>query len=168
MEQVYVLDTGALLSNWTQKQSSALFITTERIVEEIRNRPSKMRIDNLKSVGRLRVESVEIDFISKVSHAAEMTGDVEVLSETDIELIGLALSKHNLGIFVTLVSSDFAVLNTANYLEIGVLDLTGKMKSAIHWIMICPACNHRGSSGVECPVCGTKLRRTPQKKTHLK
>jgi UPF0271 protein len=168
VEQVYILDTGAFLSNWIQKQPTALFITTERIIDEIRNSPSRTRVENLISVGRLTVEYVESEFISKVTQASIDTGDAEVLSQTDVELIGLALCHYHSGKSVVLVSSDFAVLNTANYLEISITDLTGKMKNAISWIMQCPACNYRGTEGLECPVCGTTMRRRVRKKTDLK
>jgi UPF0271 protein len=168
VEEKYVLDTGAFLSNWTQKHPTAIFITTEQILNEIQNNPSKMRAENLLSIGRLRVESVGDEFLSKVSLAATKTGDGKVLSENDLELLALALSKHQSGIAVTLVSTDYAVLNTANYLEINIFDLTGKMKSAIRWIFECPACKYRGRDGPECPVCGTIMRRKARKKTNLK
>jgi UPF0271 protein len=167
VEREYVLDTGAFLSNWTQKHPTSMFITTEGILDEIRNSPSKMRVENLLSTGRLKVEHVGVEFISKVSRAATKTGDTKVLSENDIKLLALALSKRQSGI-VTVVSTDFAVLNTANFLEIDILDLTGKMKSAIKWIYECPACNYRGSQGLECPVCGTRMRRRARKKKSLK
>jgi UPF0271 protein len=167
LERVFILDTGAFLSNWTQKHPSAVFITTEHILNEIQNSPSKMRAENLISVGRLQVESVGNEFISKVSQAATKTGDVKVLSENDIEILALTLSKLQTGLIVTLVSSDFAVLNTANFLEIDFFDLTGKMKRAITWILECPACKYRGSKGLECPVCGTRMRRRAQKKKTL-
>ena len=168
VESVYVLDTGAFLSNWTQKYPTASFITTERILDEIQNNPSKLRAETLISLGRLHVESVENKFYSKVSHAAIKTGDAKVLSDTDVEILALSLSKNQSGISVTLVSADFAVLNTANFLGIEIIDLTGKMKSAIHWTFECPACNYRGSEGPECPVCGTKMRRKARKKTNLR
>lgn len=168
VQQIYVLDTGAFLSNWTQKYPKASFITTERILDEIQNNPSKLRAENLISLGRLHVESVGSEFYSKVSNAAAETGDAKVLSENDVELLALTLSKHQSGISVTLVSTDFAVLNTATFLEIEIIDLTGKMKSAIHWTLECPACNYRGSEGPDCPVCGTRMRRRARKKTNLK
>lgn len=168
VERVYVLDTGAFLSNWTQKHPTASFITTERILDEIQNNPSKLRAENLISLGRLHVESVESKFYSKVSYAAAETGDAKVLSDTDVELLALSLSKHQLGISVALVSADFALLNTAKFLEIEIIDLTGKMKSAISWTLECPACNYRGNEGPECPVCGTIMRRRARKKTKLK
>jgi UPF0271 protein len=168
VERIFVLDTGAFLSNWTQKYPNVKFITTEQVLDEIRNKPSKMRAENLISMGQLGVESVEAETISKVSHAASTTGDVRDLSENDIELIALALSKYGSDIPVTLVSSDFSVLNTANYLGIDIFDLTGKMKEAIKWTYKCPACNYRGNQGLECPICGTMMRRRARKKKPLK
>jgi UPF0271 protein len=168
VEQVYVLDAGAFLSNWTQKHPTSIFITTENILDEIRNRPSKTRIDTLISVDRLRIEAADNELISEVSNAATKTGDKKSLSENDIELIALALSRQSSSSIVTLVSADFAVLNTASYLEIEILDLTGKMKHAIKWTLECPACNYRGNEGLDCPVCGTRMHRKSRKKKILK
>ena len=55
--RLFILDTGALLSQWTLKNPDFAFMTTQSVVDEIRNRASKNRVQNLLSTNRLRIES---------------------------------------------------------------------------------------------------------------
>ena len=84
---MYFVDAGALLSTWTQKHPTFKFITTPEIVEELRNKPSQQRADNLISTGRLSTESASPSWIKKVKMQARHFGDIQTLSENDIELI---------------------------------------------------------------------------------
>ncbi|MGQ4910836.1 MAG: NOB1 family endonuclease [Candidatus Thorarchaeota archaeon] len=165
MPKVYILDTGALLSTWTSKHPRDTFVTTPGIASELRNRPSKSRLAALSILSRLSEEEPPLDAIAEVRSAAEKTGDFSVLSQTDIEIVALAQSKKTAGIDSTLVSSDLAVLNTARHMGIKILDPTGRFRKQIMWVLVCPGCGYRSSSGKgrqECPVCGTPLRRKPR------
>lgn len=167
MSQTYVLDAGALFSNWTAQIPEGLFVTTTRILEEIRNRPSKARADILTLLDRLQEDFPTADSLKEVKLAAAKTGDVSVLSEVDIEIIALAHSKKSLSTKTTLVSTDLAVLNTARHLGIHVIDPNRKFKHEIVWALKCPACKHKSryrTTNLECPVCGTVMRRFVHKK----
>ena len=54
MSKLYVLDTGGLLTTWTDGHLEEEFITTSSIIDELKNRPSKMRAENLISAGPTR------------------------------------------------------------------------------------------------------------------
>ena len=167
MSQTYVLDAGVLFSSWTSKIPDGLFVTTSSVLEEVRNRPSKLRAEVLTLLDRLQEDYPDLESIKAVHDAASKTGDKSVLSEVDIEIIALAHSKISLGIAATLVSTDLAVLNTARHLKISILDPSGKFKHEIIWSLKCPACNHKSRSKakeLECPVCGTLMRRVVQRR----
>jgi rRNA maturation endonuclease Nob1 len=167
MSHAYVLDAGVLFSTWTSKIPEGEFVTTSSVLEEIRNKPSKIRADMLILIERLQEDSATPTSIKAVRSAASDTGDESVLSETDIEIIALAHTKKSLGIKTTLVSTDLAVLNTARYLGLVVIDPSGRFKHEIIWTYRCPACNHKSISktkDLECPVCGTTMRRVVQRK----
>jgi UPF0271 protein len=168
--KIYVLDTGALLSNWTQKNPDIFFVTTHSVITELENRPSRQRADNLIMTGRLSTEAPLENLITQVKNAALESGDASVLSTTDVELLALGLGKKVSGEKVVVVSTDLAVLNTAANLGLGVLDPNKKMKQRISWIMKCPACEHvehQDRSDTECPVCGTTMIRKPGKRQTL-
>ncbi len=168
MKQVYILDTAALLSTWTQTQQDSKFITSHSVIDEIVNHPSKTRVDSLISTGTLRVMDPPEEYILRVKEGAVESGDSTNLSETDIGIIAIALSQFEENNELILVSSDFALLNTAAHLEIPIHDLTGKMSEQRVWSYFCPACKHREeipTTNLECPVCGTEmLRRTTKRK----
>jgi UPF0271 protein len=168
MSHVYVIDSGVLFSTWTKKVLDGTFTTTMAVVDEIRNRPSILRMGILETLDRLEKETPASDSIRAAAKAADETGDKTVLSETDIELIALAYSKMKDGTRTTLVSTDMAVLNTAKHLGIDIIDPTGRFKDDIEWIMVCPACGHKSKqhkTGIECPVCGTQMRRKVLRKS---
>ncbi len=167
MSHIYVIDSGAFFSTWIRQIPDGNFITTEEVTDEIHNKPSKFRVDTLELLDRLRKETPPVESIKVVVKAATKTGDKPVLSETDIKLIALAQSKIGTGTRTTLVSTDMAILNTARYLGIDIIDPSGKFKDDIRWILICPACNHKtkvSKDDLECPICGTQMRRKVSRK----
>lgn len=167
MSQIYVLDAGVLFSDWTSKIPDGLFVTTSSVLEEVRNRPSKLRAEMLTLLDRLQEDFPAPESLKAVRLAADKTGDKSVLSEVDIEIIALAHSKKSLGATTTLVSTDLAVLNTARHLGLTVLDPSRRFKHEIVWALKCPACKHKSrfrTTNLECPVCGTIMRRYVHKK----
>ena len=167
MAIIYVLDAGVLFSKWTSKVPEGLFVTTSRVLEEVRNRPSKVRAEMLTLLDRLSEDFPTPESIKAVRLAAAKTGDRSVLSDVDIGIIALAFSKKSLDLKTTLVSTDLAVLNTARHLGLEVLDPSHKFKHEIVWALKCPACKHKSrfrTTNLECPVCGTVMRRFVHKK----
>ncbi len=170
MPQIYVLDTGVLVSTWTDKKLDSTFTTTPSIIEEIRNRLSRFRAETLFLLEKMDERTPNEEFVRQVESAAVSAGDKLELSQNDIELIALALTISGEGSDVTLVSTDFAVLNTASHLGIRILDPNKKFRQRITWIMKCPACNYKSQTPTretECPVCGTEMRRSPSKKRNI-
>jgi len=168
MSLVYVIDSGVLFSTWIRKAPDGEFVTTAGVVDEIHNKTSKFRVDVLELLDRLHIETPPIDSIKAATRAATETGDIPVLSETDVELIALAQSKKETGTVTTLVSTDMAILNTARHLGIDTVDPSGRFKDDIQWILICPACNFKSKVPVEdldCPICGTQMRRKVSRKS---
>ena len=167
MGHVYVLDTGALLTNWTLQNPELVLVTATSVVDEIENQPSRIRVENLKMSDRLREIAPEPIHLNRVRESAKVTGDITELSATDIDIVALALGERERGNEVTVVSTDLAVLNTSRYLRLGILDPSGKMKELIFWVFYCPACSHqqeKDPGDLGCPVCGTKMVRRSSKK----
>ena len=168
---IYLLDTGALLSQWTSKNPHFNFMTTQSVIDEIQNRPSKNRVQNLLSTDRLQIAAPNADSIELAEKKAREMGDYSVLSREDFELVSLGLQQKHLGHEVSIVSSDLALLNTAAALGLSTLDPMGRMKEKITWMLKCPGCGNEESGAktrVECPVCGTEMRRKPKRKEKIK
>ncbi|MFW9767572.1 MAG: NOB1 family endonuclease [Candidatus Thorarchaeota archaeon] len=170
MSRIYVLDTGVLVSTWTDTRKDSIFVTTPRIIGEIRNRLSRFRAETLFLLDKMVERTPTADDLKKAKKAAGSTGDLSKLSQNDLELIALALTISRENPDSTLVSTDFAVLNTSSHMGLKILDPNKKFGQEITWIMKCPACNYRSAKPTretECPVCGTEMRRFPMKKRKL-
>ncbi|MHA2351964.1 MAG: NOB1 family endonuclease [Candidatus Thorarchaeota archaeon] len=167
MSTLYVLDAGVLISTWTDKKKDASFITTPGVIEEVRNRMSRFRAEALFLLDKMQERTPSEDEVRRVESIATSTGDRSVLSTNDIELIALASTIISEGFDAILVSTDFAVLNTASQLDIPFVDPNQQFKQKITWGMRCPACHYKSkmpTRETECPVCGTIMRRTPLKR----
>lgn len=167
LSQVYVVDSGVLFTTWIQKIKDGTFVTISGVLDEVRNRPSKLRTDILLVLDSLREEAPDKSSLEAVQKAAKEMGDYKVLSEVDLELIGLALMKKDQGVSIAIVSTDLALLNTAKHLGIRIIDPSGKFQRKIVWSLRCPACKHVSKSkldSMDCPICGTQMRRVASSK----
>ncbi len=170
MPRIYVLDTGVLVSTWTDKKMDSTFVTTPNIIDEVRNRLSRFRAETLVLLERMDERTPREEDVKRVESASTSAGDRSKLSQNDIEIIALALTISGEDSDITLVSTDFAVLNTASHLGLKILDPNKKFGQEITWVMRCPACNYKSKTPTretECPVCGTEMRRSPLKKRRL-
>ncbi len=167
LSNLYLLDAGVIFSTWTKGIQNGTFLTTPGVLQEVRNKPSQLRAEILLVLEKLQEETPESDSLKAVHLAAQKTGDDSVLSEVDVEILALAHTKKSQNLNPILVSSDMAILNTAQFMGISILDPTGKFRHEIIWSYKCPACNHTTNSmtkDLECPVCGTRMKRIVSKK----
>lgn len=85
-----VLDANAIIKGMDNFSSVAdAFVTTSQVIGEIRDKSSKQLMERLPH--ELMVLDPSGDAIREVIHMAERTGDLGVLSRTDIRLCALAL-----------------------------------------------------------------------------
>jgi len=169
MDGLFVLDTGALLGTWTEARQDAQFITTHSVIEELHNRPSRTRAQRLIDINRLSIQDPLPEYLKKARTAASKTGDLDVLSDADVELLALGIWKDEQGFDVNIVSSDFALLNTAKSIGFSVEEIGKRMTHQIKWMLRCPACGHQTSLSAsrQCPVCGTDMKRVPKDRKRI-
>lgn len=136
------------------------FATTPQVIAELRDLTSKMRFEVMQSRG-LVISEADPAAISRVRVAAERSGDLRVLSETDISVIALGLYSGG-----TVVSDDFAVQNVCRHLKIPVQNMMQKKAKRRVWKNICSGCGAEIPAGeTECPVCGSPpVRRGTEKR----
>lgn len=141
MEKVKVLDAGVFIEGTLVKGVTSRSVAAETDV------PADVR------TFQPRQEAVEA-----VKAAAAKTGDLDVLSAPDIDVLALAYELHG-----TVVTNDFAIQNVASQMGIQ-WEGTGKAISReISWEWYCPACWKKYPTRGECEVCGTPTKRRPKK-----
>ena len=146
---VIVLDTCAFL---TQKHPNGEFATVPGIKNEIVNKQSKQYFENMLAAN-LRIMKAEKSSYEVVEKQAKKTGDFDVLSRVDIDIIALGYQCKG-----TIITDDFAIQNIALALNVKFLSCSGKIISEKRvWRYGCTACGHKEKIKLEnCSVCGNE------------
>jgi len=155
-DKVYVIDTSGFIAQ--VDFSDGTTVTVPAVVDEIMDSTSRLRFDLLKDAG-LRVELPDGPCREMVRSAAISTGDVSVLSVTDLDILAKALEKKS-GFEVILVTDDYAIQNVAANLGIEYKTAaTSGIRKKVVWELKCTGCGNVVESGIECPICGSGVRR---------
>ncbi len=125
-------------------------------MEEIRKGFLARKLDSIAD--RIEIIDPDEDSRNSVRKAAWETGDIAVLSETDVDVIAVALMIQG-----TVVTDDYSVQNTCRHLGIEFQGSTiPGIKKEIKWIWRCTGCRKKYREKLnQCPVCGHELRRFP-------
>ena len=136
--------------------------TTPKVVEEVKDPESRLFLEGLISAGKVRVLVPSKESIEAVKEAARRTGELEELSEADVEVLALAYELK-----ATILTDDYNLQNIAKTLGISFKTLKRGIKRVIRWNYVCIGCGKRFSEmppeGV-CPDCGSPVKLIPRKK----
>ena len=143
-----ILDTCAF---FTQMHPNLKIATVKNIEDEIINRQSKQYYSNLKSRGLKIIEPVT-ESVGFIKEKAKETGDLGVLSLTDIKILALGYELQG-----TIISDDFAIQNVSLYNGLEVISCSGKkIKEIRKWKYRCSACKLVTDEKNEtCNICGS-------------
>ncbi|NYT17945.1 MAG: nucleotide-binding protein [Methanomicrobiales archaeon] len=148
-----VLDSPAFFSSL---ELSGELYTTPRVVAELRDLRSKVRFDLLCESG-LQVQEPGREARARVNEAATRSGEREALSETDLEVLALALE-----IQASIVTDDYALQNAAYRMGIPFIPLHQIHQRGARrfiWQYRCTGCGRSYTAPGECPVCGAPIKR---------
>jgi UPF0271 protein len=117
--------------------------------------------------GKLKVRAPSEDFWNRVKAAASKVGDSFFLSETDLQLLALALEFKDEGCTPQIVTDDYSIQNVATQVGIEFVSLaTFGIRRLLEWMRYCPACHREypaDYNATQCQVCGTELKRKPRR-----
>lgn len=167
-KRVIVLDTSAFLAGFDPFSLGEEQITAPLVEDEIkRNAMIKFRFETAVESGKVKVKAPSQEFLNKVKASASKVGDSFKLSDTDLQLLALALEMKESGCNPQLITDDYSIQNVATKLGIEFRALvTFGIKRLLEWIRYCPACHKEypvNSKFKECQVCGTELKRKPRR-----
>jgi len=153
-----VLDTSSLIYlNDFRKFDEIL--TVNSVIKEVKDKITALKLSSLK----LKIIEPRKETIKNIEKIARKTGDLEKLSKTDVEV--LAAAKEN---NCTILSDDRNIQNVAEKIGIGYISIfSEKITKLITWKKYCKNCE-KYFEGKDCPICGEKLLRVPERSIDLK
>ena len=164
-----VLDTSAFIAGFDPFSSKRYNVTVPNVKEEIkRDSILLLRFEVAIETGKIEVKTPFEKYKIKVENVANKMGDLHLLSETDLDVLAVALELEIEGFKPQIVTDDYSIQNVASKMKIEFIPLTtGGIHKIFEWIRYCPACYKNFVSNyklVSCSICGTKLKRKPKRK----
>jgi UPF0271 protein len=150
-----ILDASAFYAGVPFRSTDVCY-TTPLVYEEIKHiKKNHDAIGTLLETKRLKIREPALEYIKNAIKASKNTGDFPQLSKQDISIIALGIETNG-----KIISDDFAISNVAKNLGLEIIPIMTKgIKDVGKWVHYCPGCRTNHSSGTECPVCGTPLKR---------
>jgi UPF0271 protein len=165
-----VLDTSAFLAGFDPFSLGEEQITVPKVQDEIKaNTMTRVRFNTAVENNQVKIKIPHDEYTNKIKMSASKLGDSYLLSETDIQLLALALELKTLGEQPEIMTDDYSIQNVAkqNGIEFYALANFG-IRRLLEWLRYCPACHREypiNSTFNDCQVCGTELKRKPKKTT---
>ena len=151
-EQVKVLDSSFFFLDIPI--AGKKFAVPPSVVGEMKDLRSKSKLDAMLEDGRLFVSEAAPATRKRVIAASKKSGDYGVISDTDCDVVALALEIG--GIVVT---DDFALSNTAQTLGLTVIPVQMRKAKKRQWKYRCTGCLKLCDAPGVCDVCGSEIIR---------
>ncbi|MBC7121070.1 MAG: nucleotide-binding protein [Candidatus Methanosuratus sp.] len=161
--KTYVLDTSAIIYGFNPRLVEGIHYITPGVEAELYAGRTKSVTEISIASGRLKVRVPRPEFVAVVKTRASSTGDLRVLSSTDLEVVALALELDSEGASVLVVSDDYSLQNLCTLLSIDFRPMVTKgISEEFWWFLFCPACGatyDQSKKLTACQVCGHALKR---------
>lgn len=154
----YVLDATVIRSGM-QTSGQDEWFTTQSVMKELRKGKAEKDAGLLSDI-YLKVLIPSSESRARVESQAKQTGDLDRLSETDLDVLALALE---LG--ATIVSDDYSIQNVARYTNLNYISgVQPGIKEVYAWSLRCKGCGRFYERNIDnCPVCGSGLKTVRRK-----
>ena len=163
-----VLDTSAFIGGFDPFSIREEQVAPPMVEEEVkRNSMTLLRFSMAVESGRLKIFAPAQPFLDQVKACATSLGDSFFLSETDMQVLAVALEINSRSDRPQIVTDDYSIQNVATRLGLEFVALTTfGIKRVLTWVRYCPACHKTYPANLkatECQICGTELKRKPQR-----
>jgi UPF0271 protein len=163
-----VLDTSAFVAGFDPFSVREELVAPPLVEEEVKRKPmTRLKFEMALESGRLSIFMPSKKYIEKVKICATTMGDSFFLSETDVQVLALALEIKTTGGAPQIVTDDYSIQNVGMKLDLNYIPLlTIGIKRVLVWVRYCPACHRTypaNYKSTECFICGTALKRKPKR-----
>ena len=167
-KKAIVIDTSALVAGFDPFSINEEQYTTPKVIEETtEDTMSGVRFRTAIENGKVRIKTPQKTFLERAKASASAMGDSFFLSETDLQVLALALELKTNGYSPLIATDDYSIQNVASKMNFDFAPLTTfGIRRQLQWIRYCPACHKKYPANYEskqCEVCGTALKRKPLK-----
>ena len=171
--RIVILDTSAFVAGFDPFSISEEQYSVPTVREEVAGSSMAwIRFKTAVESGKLKVKMPESAFLEKAKASASAVGDSFFLSETDFQVLALALQFKMQGCSPLVATDDYSIQNVAKHLGIEYAPLaTFGIRLPLKWVRYCPACRRKYPADYKfriCRVCGTELKRKPSRKNYNK
>ena len=163
---LYIIDSSAVINDvgfdFNPKNT---YVTTPLVFNEFRGVRTRNLAENALHNEILRIEDPSEDSLNTVRKKIANAG-FDKISQPDISLIALALDhrQKKKSEKFEVITDDYSIQNFLALLKIKFSSVVqGRIGRVVKLSPRCPACSARFPAdfkGLECPVCGTKLRKS--------
>ncbi|MBM2818514.1 MAG: Nucleotide binding protein [Nitrosarchaeum sp.] len=150
-----ILDASAFYAGVPFGSSDDCY-TTSLVYEEIKHiKKNHDALGTLLETNRLKIMDPDKESTDRAIISAKETGDFQQLSKQDISIIALCINLNG-----EIISDDFAITNVSKNLGLKISPImTNNFQDVGKWVHYCPGCRTNHTTGKECPMCGTLLKR---------
>jgi len=156
--KIYILDTSAILSGKPIHFEQNNMITSQLVSNELKPGGRLYNAFQFLKEKGLTIKTPSKESIKKIKEVTDITGDINRLSKTDIEILALAVDINNSEKKGVIITDDYSIQNVANYLKIEFepINQSGITKRFI-WTCRCRGCGKKFKENIKiCPICGTE------------
>jgi UPF0271 protein len=167
-----IIDTSAFIAGFNPFVISNEQFSVPEVGKELRdNSFSKLRFEAAAESGKLTVFKPDTFFRNMVNKYSKEVGDVNFLSEADMQILALALQLKEKNYSIKIITDDYSIQNVAKKINVDFASVnTMGIRFLFHWLLYCPGCRKKYAANYKailCEICGTKLKRKPLTKTRI-
>jgi len=168
--EVYIFDTSAFLSGKPLNFENGKLVTTQGVLNELKPGGRDYRSFELFKERGLVVFEPNKASKQKILKIISKTGDLDRLSETDVEILSIAYEIKEEGKEPIILTDDYSIQNVAETLKIKYENINQfKITKKFKWICRCRGCGKRFKSDVKnCPICGTETKKIVSSEESIK
>jgi UPF0271 protein len=168
--KIFIIDTSAILSGITINFNNEIMISTPGVSKELKIEKKDYQTFQYLIEKGLSICNPTNESINFIKNISIKTGDIDRLSDVDIEILSIALDlKKDTCKEVIILTDDYSIQNVANYLDIKFYSINQKgITKRFIWNRRCRGCGKYFKENIKiCPICGSETKDVVKNKRNV-
>lgn len=158
---IFIIDTSAILSGKPINLDNAMMITTSSVYNELKPGGRDYQTLQFLIEKGLSINSPSQNSIDKIKIISNKTGELNRLSEADMDILALALDINKAdNKEAVILTDDYSIQNVAYTLNIKFESISQKgIAKRFIWSRRCLGCGKNFKENLKtCPICGSATK----------